>query len=133
MQNKVPEKTPKATKSFLPVGPTLHYSHKNVQRCWLLAAIAFSIACLVWSRLVTGTFWAFGVGDVLPSRLEEQYDVMGRAHSDETREVLWWYAASVGELKSSSPSYELVSYNLPPSRAEETSWSRVKALFSGIP
>jgi len=47
------------SKSFLTVGPTLHYSHRNVQRCWLLAAVAFSVACFVWSRLVTGAFWAF--------------------------------------------------------------------------
>ncbi|MBN2129754.1 MAG: hypothetical protein JW741_09670 [Sedimentisphaerales bacterium] len=59
MENKETEKTPKVSKSFLTVGPTLHYSHKNVQRCWLLAVVAFSIACLVWSRIATGTFWAF--------------------------------------------------------------------------
>lgn len=58
MENRDTEKTPKAPKSFLAVGPTLHYSHQNVQRCWLLAVIAFAIACLVWSRIVTGTFWA---------------------------------------------------------------------------
>ena len=57
MENKETEKTPKAPKSFLAVGPTLHYSHRNVQRCWLLAVIAFAIACLIWSRIVTGTFW----------------------------------------------------------------------------
>ena len=62
MDNKEPEKTPKVSKSFLTVGPTLHYSHKNVQRCWLLAGVAFSIACLVWSRIATGTFWAFDLG-----------------------------------------------------------------------
>jgi len=59
MESKETEKTPKASKSFLTVGPTLHYSHNNVQRCWLLAAIVFSIACLLWSRIVTGSFWAF--------------------------------------------------------------------------
>ncbi len=59
MENKETEKTPKAPKSFLAVGPTLHYSHKNVQRCWLLAVISFGITCLIWSRIVTGTFWAF--------------------------------------------------------------------------
>jgi len=59
MENKETEKTPKAPKSLLAVGPTLHYSHANVQRCWLLAVIAFAITCLIWSRIVTGTFWAF--------------------------------------------------------------------------
>jgi hypothetical protein len=53
------DKPAKTSKSFLAVGPTLHYSHSNVQRCWLLAAFVFSIACLFWSRIVTGTFWAF--------------------------------------------------------------------------
>ncbi|MHC4517679.1 MAG: hypothetical protein ACYTAS_03745 [Planctomycetota bacterium] len=59
MESKETEKTPKTPKSFLAVGPTLHYSHMNVQRCWLLAVIAFAITCLIWSRIVTGTFWAF--------------------------------------------------------------------------
>jgi hypothetical protein len=60
MENKETEKTPKAApKSFLTVGPTLHYSHRNVQRSWLLAAVVFSLACLTWSRIVTGTFLAF--------------------------------------------------------------------------
>ncbi|RPJ29740.1 MAG: hypothetical protein EHM35_13190, partial [Planctomycetaceae bacterium] len=53
------EKTPKAPKSFLTIGPTLHYSHSNVQRSWLLAAALFSITCLLWSRIVTGSFWTF--------------------------------------------------------------------------
>jgi hypothetical protein len=59
MENKETEKTPKASKSFLTIGPTLHYSHRNVQRSWLLAAAVFSIACLLWSRIVTGSFWTF--------------------------------------------------------------------------
>lgn len=54
-----PEKTPKAPKTFLAVGPTLHYSHGNVQFYWLLAAFVFSLVCLFWSRLVSGSFWAF--------------------------------------------------------------------------
>ncbi|MBN1510165.1 MAG: hypothetical protein JW955_25180 [Sedimentisphaerales bacterium] len=53
------EKTPKASKSFLTIGPTLHYSHRNVQRSWLLAAALFAITCLLWSRIVTGSFWTF--------------------------------------------------------------------------
>lgn len=59
MENKETERTPKAPKSFLTVGPTLHYSHSNVQRSWFLAAAVFSIACLLWSRIVTGSFWTF--------------------------------------------------------------------------
>ncbi|MCJ7675115.1 MAG: hypothetical protein MUO33_08175 [Sedimentisphaerales bacterium] len=54
------EKPPKAvSKSFMTVGPTLHYSHKNVQRCWLLAVIVFGLCCFFWSRIVTGLFWSF--------------------------------------------------------------------------
>jgi hypothetical protein len=53
------EKSPKTPKTFLTVGPTLHYSHRNVQFYWLLAAFMFSLACLFWSRIVTGTFWSF--------------------------------------------------------------------------
>jgi hypothetical protein len=48
-----------ATKSFMAIGPTLHYSHRNVQRCWLLAIVAFSLSCFFWSRIVTGSFWSF--------------------------------------------------------------------------
>jgi hypothetical protein len=53
------EKSPKTPKNFLAVGPTLHYSHRNVQFYWLLAAFMFALTCLFWSRIVSGTFWAF--------------------------------------------------------------------------
>ena len=53
------EKSPKTPKTFLAVGPTLHYSHRNVQFYWLLAAFMFALTCLFWSRIVSGTFWAF--------------------------------------------------------------------------
>jgi len=60
MNDKQTEKVPKVTsKSFMTVGPTLHYSHKNVQRCWLLAVAAFGLSCFFWSRIVTGSFWSF--------------------------------------------------------------------------
>jgi len=62
MDNKETDKTPKVgPKSFLAVGPTLHYSHTNVQRSWLLAATAFCVSCLFWSKIVTGQFWSFDV------------------------------------------------------------------------
>ena len=65
MDNKQIDKRPKvASKSFMAVGPTLHYSHKNVQRCWLLAVAAFGISCLFWSKIVTGSFWSFNFGAV---------------------------------------------------------------------
>jgi hypothetical protein len=54
------EKTPIATsKSFLAVGPTLHYSHTNVITFWLLTVITFSCCCLFWSKILTGTPWSF--------------------------------------------------------------------------
>jgi len=43
------------------VGPTLHYNHKNVQRCWLLALSAYALSCLFWSRILTGLFWSFNL------------------------------------------------------------------------
>lgn len=46
-------------KSFLAVGPTLHYSHAHVQKYWLFSAAIFCASCLFWSRIVSGTFWAF--------------------------------------------------------------------------
>lgn len=62
MDNNQTEKTPiSVSKSFMAVGPTLHYSHKNVQICWLLAVVAFGISCLFWSKIVTGSFWSFDV------------------------------------------------------------------------
>jgi TolA-binding protein len=60
MNDKQGEKAPiVASKSFMAVGPTLHYSHRNVQRCWLLAAAVFALSCLFWSKILTGSFWAF--------------------------------------------------------------------------
>ena len=59
--NKQDEKPPKAAKSFLTAGPTLHYSHRNVQRCWMLAVVAFGVCCLVWSKIVSGSFWSFDI------------------------------------------------------------------------
>jgi hypothetical protein len=65
MDDKETEKTPiVVSKSFMAVGPTLHYSHKNVQRCWLLAVTAFGISCLFWSKVVTGLFWPSAVQTV---------------------------------------------------------------------
>ena len=62
MENIETEKTPiVVSKSFITFGPTLHYSHKNVQRCWLLAIIAFGISCLFWSKIATGSFWSLEI------------------------------------------------------------------------
>ena len=60
MDDKETEKAPIVTsKSFMAVGPTLHYSHKNVQRCWLLAVVAFGISASFFSKILTGSFWSF--------------------------------------------------------------------------
>ncbi|MFH1614189.1 MAG: hypothetical protein ABIG61_03765 [Planctomycetota bacterium] len=46
-------------KSFLAVGPTLHYSHANVFRCWLLSLAVFVLACMFWSKFLSGSFFSF--------------------------------------------------------------------------
>ena len=50
-------------------GPTLHYSHKNVQRCWLLAIVAFALACCFWSKILTGSFLSFSLEALASPRL----------------------------------------------------------------
>jgi hypothetical protein len=60
MDNEQMDKGPKvASKSFMAFGPTLHYSHENVLKCWLLAIVAFSVSCLFWSKILSGSFWLF--------------------------------------------------------------------------
>jgi hypothetical protein len=62
MENNKEEKTPiVVSKSFMAFGPTLHYSHKNVQRYWILSIIGFGLSCLFWSKLATGSFWSLGI------------------------------------------------------------------------
>lgn len=41
-------------KSFMTVGPTLHYSHANVHRCWILSLAVYVAVCFFWIRLITG-------------------------------------------------------------------------------
>lgn len=66
MDNKQVEKTPKVTpKSFMTIGPTLHYSHSNVLRCWLLAVAAFGVSCFFWSKILTGSFWSFNLHAII--------------------------------------------------------------------
>jgi hypothetical protein len=60
------DKSPIATsKSFLAAGPTLHYSHTNVLGFWLLTITVFAITCLFWSKILTGSPWAFNP-DLIP-------------------------------------------------------------------
>ncbi len=54
-------------KSFMTIGPTLHYSHANVRRCWALAAVMFTGVCLFWSKVLTGTALALSFGDIASS------------------------------------------------------------------
>jgi hypothetical protein len=66
METKEAEKTPiVVSKTFLTVGPTLHYSHKNVQRCWLAAIVIFGFACLFWSKITAGSFWTFSIDAII--------------------------------------------------------------------
>jgi len=67
--NSSPRKLEVASKSFMTVGPTLHYSHKNVQRCWLLAVVAFGVSCSFWSKILTGSFWSFNFAAVTSPKL----------------------------------------------------------------
>jgi hypothetical protein len=57
------------SKTFLSVGPTLRYSHRNVQRCWLLALAAFGLSASFWSKVLTGSFWSFGFQAVISPKL----------------------------------------------------------------
>ena len=56
-------------KSFMAVGPTLHYSHRNVHRCWLFAVLAFGLSCLFFSKIVSGSFWSFNFQALTSSEL----------------------------------------------------------------
>ncbi len=70
MDNKETEKTPiAASKTFLSVGPTLRYSHENVQRCWLLAVAAFGVSAFFWSKILSGSFWSFDFQSMISPQL----------------------------------------------------------------
>ncbi|MCK5565232.1 MAG: hypothetical protein KAJ07_08290 [Planctomycetes bacterium] len=43
------------TKSFMTIGPTLHYSHANVRRWWMLAVVVYIAVCFFWSKILTGS------------------------------------------------------------------------------
>ena len=55
-------KTAGPAKSFMTVGPTLHYSHSNVRYCWVLALAVFLGTCLFWSKILTGHAFVFDLG-----------------------------------------------------------------------
>ncbi len=47
------------SKPFMAAGPTLEYDHRSVLGCWSLTLAAFVVACLFWSKIVSGSFWSF--------------------------------------------------------------------------
>jgi hypothetical protein len=53
------EETKVVFKPFMTAGPTLHYSHQTVVRCWLLSLGVFCLCCFFWSKITTGQFWSF--------------------------------------------------------------------------
>ena len=56
------DKTPMAaSKSFMAVGPTLHYSHDFVLAFWLLTAAIYGLTCLFWTKIATGTLGGFNL------------------------------------------------------------------------
>ncbi len=74
----------KPRKSFLTVGPVLHYSHSNVHRSWWLTVAAYLCVCLFWSKITTGNLdalqlqsvenvdiWALGRFVVMPVNIFE--------------------------------------------------------------
>lgn len=68
MDNNEAEKSPVVTaKSFMTIGPTLHYSHSNVLMCWFLALVIFSLCCTFWSKILTGSFVSFDFGSFIHS------------------------------------------------------------------
>ena len=81
MADRTQDKQTGPSKSFMTVGPTLHYSHANVRRCWGLAILVFPqlLVAMIASffviigGLMTGVAWSmrrnrsrydgFGAGD----------------------------------------------------------------------
>ncbi len=51
------------SKTFMTVGPTLHYSHSNVYTCWTLAIGTFAVGCLFWAQITAGSFLLLGLGE----------------------------------------------------------------------
>ena len=49
------EKAAGPSKSFMTAGPTLHYSHSNVHKCWWLGVGVYALACIFWSKITTGS------------------------------------------------------------------------------
>ncbi len=54
MANEARGKNGGPSKSFMTVGPTLHYSHANVHWCWVLSVLIYAGTCLFWTQIHTG-------------------------------------------------------------------------------
>ncbi|MCK4547382.1 MAG: hypothetical protein KAW17_08060 [Candidatus Eisenbacteria sp.] len=77
-----------------------------------------------------GKFYAYAVGGVFPDLDRGDYDLLGRKIDASQRQASMWFTADVGEVQFiASELYQLVSYSLPPSSLEVTSWSRLRALY----
>jgi hypothetical protein len=57
----VRSKTTAESKLFMTAGPTLHYTHRNVISCWLLAVAVYVVACVFWSRIFAGSILEMGL------------------------------------------------------------------------
>ncbi len=65
MESETLQRPEAPSKSFMTVGPTLHYSHANVHRCWGLAVAVYLLVCLFWSRLLIGEDLSIHLRDTL--------------------------------------------------------------------
>jgi len=50
----IPKTEKLVSKSLMTAGPTLHYSHANVNGCYFLAVCVYYVASVFWSKLLTG-------------------------------------------------------------------------------
>ncbi|MBN1818113.1 MAG: outer membrane protein assembly factor BamD [Sedimentisphaerales bacterium] len=54
MADEARDNTTGPQKSFMTVGPTLHYSHANVHWCWVVSVLIYATTCLFWTWIQTG-------------------------------------------------------------------------------
>lgn len=56
-------------KSFMTVGPTLHYSYPNVHQFWFLTVAVYLVVCFMWTRLTGGSTFTLDLTDILQPAL----------------------------------------------------------------
>jgi hypothetical protein len=56
---------PAPSKSFMAVGPTLHYSHPYIHLFWGLLVVVYITACLFWNTIVSGEMISLVAADVI--------------------------------------------------------------------